>query len=138
MTIPDYDHPDFHKTSPFCRSHNRSDIMKVAYIIGPIRSKVPSIRAENIKQAAKIAVKLWNAGFAVICPHTNTGFIIGKLETRCLKGDIELLRRSDFAILVGNWTSSKGSIGEFRWCVAHNKRIYSDVKEAIYEEKNLR
>jgi len=110
--------------------------MKVVYIIGPIRSQSLVTHAKNIRRAKKIAMKLWHAGFAVICPHTNSGFITDKLlEICCIKGDIELLKRSDFAVLIGNWANSEGSINEFRWCVTNNKRIYVSVEEAIQREK---
>jgi len=110
--------------------------MKVVYIIGPLRSRSLVIRARNVRRARRIAMKLWSAGFAVICPHANSEFITDKLlEICCIKGDIELLKRSDFAVLIGNWINSEGSVNEFRWCVANNKRVYASVEEAIQREK---
>src|SRR5574341_1872134 len=100
--------------------------MKLIYVAGPYRSaNGPWGIYENIDRARRIARQLWFMGFAVICPHSNTGYMDGAQNTSnefgvaCgisdnvfLRGDIEQLRRSDAIVLIPGWRRSSGSLGE--------------------------
>ena len=109
--------------------------MKLCYIIGPLRAEDVYDRIKNIRRAEEAAVILWASGFAVICPHLNTGLLSGICdENTFLQGDLEILKHCDFAVTVGNWRLSSGSVGEVDFCNKHNIPVYIDVTEAQVKE----
>jgi len=66
--------------------------MKVAYISGPYRAATVHGVVENIRRAERVALKYWQLGYAVICPHTNTALFDGAApDDVWLAGDLELL-----------------------------------------------
>ena len=81
--------------------------MRVAYVSGAYRA--PTIRqvVKNIRIAEEVAVQLWQFGFSVICPHTNTQLFDGIFTKdekvlspadesngqRFVEGDIEMINR---------------------------------------------
>lgn len=114
--------------------------MKVVYVAGPYRSSEgPWGVRSNIDLATRVARELWFMGFAVICPHANTAWMDGpqtstnEYGAACgpgdqvfLDGDLEILKRCDAIILVGEWEKSEGarherqiayrySLGIFKW-----------------------
>jgi len=102
--------------------------MKIAYVAGPYRgkSKIKLINQlqvmRNIIAARKVAKELWKLGYAVICPHSNTALFDGIVHDQTfLDGDIEILKRCDIIVLIGGWTNSRGTIGEY--CVARDAGI---------------
>lgn len=98
--------------------------MKVAYIIGPYRAKTVYGMVQNIKRAEKVALKYWEKGYAVICPHKNTGLLDGQVDDEVwLKGDRELIKRSDVIVVMKNWEKSKGSVKEIELAKMLNKEI---------------
>ena len=96
--------------------------MKVAYVVGPYRSEIgPYGIKQNIQRAEEVAIQLWRLGYAVICPHKNTAFFDGAAPDEVwLRGDIELIRRSDLVVTVKGWESSSGARGEVEFCRTHN------------------
>ena len=103
--------------------------MKLVYIIGPLRASSLYKRIQNIRTAEKFAIELWSAGFAVICPHLNTGMLSGVCpEQYFLNGDIEMLRRCDFAFALKGWQDSIGSRNEVDYCNANNIKIWTDME----------
>ncbi len=100
--------------------------MEVAYIIGPYRSNIVEYGVKkNIDKAEEIALCLWKLGYAVICPHKNTAFFGGAAPDEVwMKGDLELLRRSDFAVTIKGWENSSGSREEVQFCRDNNIRLY--------------
>ena len=104
----------------------------IAYVIGPIRSKWRIVRWLNINSARLTAIKLWSAGFAVICPHMNSACMRHKVdEDRFIEGDLVLIEKCDFAVVVGKWENSVGSLAEIKLCRRLNMPVYHSVKEAI-------
>ena len=100
--------------------------MKVAYIVGPYRSKKGTKGiVDNIQKAEKVALKYWKKGYAVICPHKNTALMEGP-DDMFLIGDHELVKRSDIIVAMKNWKKSKGGVVE----ITLAKRL---KKEIIYE-----
>ena len=93
------------------------------------------------------AVKLWKAGFAVICPHLNSFMIAisGVDEDEMVRLDCEIIRRCDFVVLLKGWERSKGAIIEDRiirdrnfWSSRTDQKYINrhyDVEDAIYGEK---
>lgn len=84
--------------------------MKVIYISGAYRADNESDVFENIMRARAVAQGLWRAGWAVICPHTNTIFMGSMLsDSSFLEGDLELLKRCDAIYMLEDWEYSKGA-----------------------------
>lgn len=104
--------------------------MKVAYIVGPYRSKTIRGIVENIRTAERYALKYWKSGYAVICPHKNTALLDGATEDEVwLEGDKELLKRSDLIVVTPNWEKSKGSVQEIRYAKKLGKEIIFEKKK---------
>ena len=97
--------------------------MKIAYIAGPLRG---DHRYQNIQKAREVAKKYWRLGYAVICPHTNSGNMVGLDEAQVMEGCIEILWRCDVIVMMKGWENSEGSVTELR------EAIESDL-ENIYE-----
>jgi hypothetical protein len=126
--------------------------VKVCYIIGPIRSKWGLIgRLINVWRGRNAAVKLWKAGFAVICPHLNSFAIkiSGVDEDEMVRLDCEILRRCDFVVVLPGFEKSRGaqaeikSIEDERWLRSNEnypyvKNIYflGGIQKAIDCEKD--
>lgn len=84
--------------------------MKVAYISGPYRAPTPMKVMENIHHASLVALKYWRLGYAVICPHRNAALFDGEAPDEVwLRGDLELLRRSDVVVMLPDWQKSEGA-----------------------------
>ena len=80
--------------------------MKVVFVSGPYRGNV----SENIAHAREASIRLWQAGYAVFCPHMNTAHFDGLCHDDVwLKGDIEILKRCDAAYFLNTWRQSEGS-----------------------------
>jgi hypothetical protein len=112
--------------------------MKLCYVIGPYRSKegVFGIK-QNIENAEKLALELWKQGFAVICPHKNTAFFDGTAHDDVwLQGDLEILKRCDFAVTVNGWESSVGGKNEVEFCKTHGIPVYHSVQHAVDAHKS--
>ena len=89
--------------------HLRSVIL---YVAGPYSSF--GTVEENIKVATEQAQALWNEGFTVICPHTNTGHFKneddgGIPEPDYLDGYMHIVPRCDGVVLLPNWIKSHGA-----------------------------
>lgn len=111
--------------------------MKVAYVIGPIRSKWGIIgRLINVWRGRQAAAKLWKAGFAVICPHLNSFTIAMAIpdEDKIVECDLEIVSRCDFAVTCGRCYTSAGARAEIDHCRKIEKRIYWGVDEALRGE----
>ncbi len=84
--------------------------MKVIYVAGPYRGATAWEIEENIREAEKIALQLWKAGYAAVCPHTNNRFFFGEIdEDSVLKGCLEILSRCDGVLLLSQWHRSEGA-----------------------------
>jgi len=86
--------------------------MRVIYVSGPYRGKV----RQNITIARTVAIQLWEMGYAVICPHSNTGFFPEEGQIDYIKGDLEFIERlipdEDSLVMLPNWEKSEGSKAE--------------------------
>lgn len=101
--------------------------MKVAFISGPYRADTIRGTVENIRRAEAVAIKYWKLGYAVICPHKNTALFDGTADDAVwLRGDLELLCRSDICVMLSEWEASEGSRREH--LVAQQQGI-----EIVYE-----
>uniref|UniRef100_A0A6M3KAI1 DUF1937 domain-containing protein n=1 Tax=viral metagenome TaxID=1070528 RepID=A0A6M3KAI1_9ZZZZ len=101
--------------------------MPVAYVVGAYRSKWGVIgRLINILRARRVAIKYWQAGFGVYCPHMNTAFFDGKADDSVwLKGNLAIIKRlkvkTDRVIVLPSWVNSEGSKGEI--ALAKKRRL---------------
>ncbi len=100
--------------------------MKIAYIIGPLTASSIYNRFQNIRKAEDLSIRLWSAGYAVICPHLNSGMLQGACqEQNFIDGYIEILKKCDFAVLYdGVIARSTGSIAEVKCCRENNIPVY--------------
>jgi len=88
---------------------------RLIYVCGPYRNKTEEGKRENIWHAVRVAVRLWELGWFVVCPHANTAnfeFYSSLPDERWLEGDLEILRRCDAIFCLKNWESSAGSLKE--------------------------
>ena len=87
----------------------------VGYVAGPYRAPTPWGVHQNIQAAEKVAAILWQAGVTVICPHKNTAYFGGFCPDEAwLEGDLEIIRRCDFIVMMAGWCQSKGAVEELR------------------------
>jgi hypothetical protein len=87
--------------------------MKVVYIAGPYTGPNTWAIEQNIRVAEFAGLQVLHLGAMPLVPHAMTRFYFGAVpETTVIEGDLELLRRSDAVLFVGDWKNSKGSKGE--------------------------
>uniref|UniRef100_A0A6M3JHD9 DUF4406 domain-containing protein n=1 Tax=viral metagenome TaxID=1070528 RepID=A0A6M3JHD9_9ZZZZ len=87
--------------------------MKIIYVAGKYRAKTEWALEENIRHAEREAVKLWQHGWAVICPHKNTAHFGGVCtDATWLDGDLEILKRCDAIYMLAGWDLSSGARAE--------------------------
>lgn len=98
--------------------------MKVAYIAGKYSADTIYGVVKNIREAERVAIKFWHAGYAVICPHTNTALMDGAIDyEQVMAGDFELVRRSDVVVMLSNWKDSPGAQREHALAEELGKKI---------------
>lgn len=104
----------------------------VVYLAGPIRSRWRFERWLNVLRARKVAIRLWNAGFAVICPHLNSVTLRHRVnEEWIVIGDMSIVEKCDFMVVIGDWLNSRGSLGEFILAKRIHLKVFTNVDEAI-------
>lgn len=98
--------------------------MKVAYISGRYSGKTIYEVVQNVRVAEAAAIRWWNHGFAVICPHLNTALMDGALEyEQVMRGDLELVSRCDVIVMLPNWRKSAGAAREHELAQELGKEI---------------
>lgn len=110
--------------------------MKVVYTAGKYSGNIN----ENIAQARKVAIELWEAGLAVICPHLNTA----NFEVDCLceyddymSGDLSIIKNVDAVIMLPSWHESKGANLEHDFALRNKIPVYyyPTIPEALFVKK---
>lgn len=114
--------------------------MKVVYVAGPFRAGVlgsTDHRAQdswgiqtNVMAAMKLALDVWRLGAVALCPHSNTMFFqnaAGTADDVWLKGDLELLRRSDAVLMTPDWHRSSGAIAERKFAEDSGIPVFETV-----------
>jgi hypothetical protein len=105
--------------------------MKVGYIAGPFRGPSAWAVAENVRKAERVALDVWRAGAAAICPHTNTAHFDGAApDDVWLRGDLEMLKRCDFVVMVEGWEGSMGARAERLTALRLGIPVFYGVAEA--------
>lgn len=102
--------------------------MEIAYISGPYRAKTLWGVKCNIEKAGMVALEYWRKGYAVICPHKNTAFFDGALNGYgdaevWIKGDLEMVKRSDVIVMLPGWQKSEGATQEHGYALRYKLRI---------------
>lgn len=98
--------------------------MRVAYIAGPYRARTPLDILDNVQAAGRVALKYWNLGYAVICPHKNTALFDGQApDSVWLDGDLELIKRCDVVVMMSNWRKSSGATAEHEFALANGIEV---------------
>ena len=115
---------------------------KLVYLAGPYRGKGRfrvvrfCRRFANIIRAWKAAKRLWAAGYAVICPHTNSAMMdSGVPSERFLAGDLLMLDNCDAMVVIGDWRNSEGTLGEIDHCIVSQIPWYQGVGEYLERVK---
>jgi dienelactone hydrolase len=90
--------------------------VKLIYVAGPYTGKTINEVFENIMEARRAAYRLWNQGYAVICPHLNSAFMDGHdieaTRQMFIQGDLAILKRCDAIYMLSNWRLSPGATEE--------------------------
>ena len=108
--------------------------MKVVYVAGPFRGKDSWEMEQNIRRAEELALEVWRAGHAAICPHTNTRFFQGAAKDEVwLFGDLAILERCDAVLMTPNWERSEGAKAERQHAIIHHIPIFYSL-EALNRE----
>jgi len=85
----------------------------VIYIAGPYRADTFNGIWDNIREAEKVAIKIWQSGDYALCPHLNTQLFDDVAAPEVfLAGGLELLRRCDKVYMMKKWRQSEGAIKE--------------------------
>lgn len=106
--------------------------MKVIYIAGSYRSITEWGLIQNIRKAEEAAIKLWQEGWAVICPHKNTAHFGGLCDDEVwLKGDLEIIKRCDAIYLLTNWQHSIGACAERDVALQYGLQIIEEVLDEL-------
>jgi len=89
--------------------------MKLVYVAGPYRGSGEWEVLQNIRRAETLALAVWQAGAACICPHKNTALFGGAADDSVwLEGDLEMMRRCDAVLCTDDWQRSAGAREEVR------------------------
>jgi len=97
---------------------------EVAYVAGPYSAKTIFGKLRNIYRAWKVAYTLWQQGYTVICPHSNSMLMenaIGNEEFA--KRDLHIVERCDIIFMLPGWTRSNGAIKEYHHALKHGLEI---------------
>lgn len=104
--------------------------MKVVYVAGPYRADSEYGVVQNIRRAEQLAIEVWKAGAAAICPHKNSALFGGLMpDETWLEGGMEFLRRSDAMIVVDSWEDSEGTKEEIELAKELGIPIFWEIDE---------
>jgi hypothetical protein len=105
----------------------------VVYVSGSYTA--PTMRGieENIIIAREYAIRIWDLGYSVICPHLNTA----EFENDCknttyedfIQGDLEIIARCDTVFMMASWVKSMGANREREQAFKIGKPVFNSFKE---------
>jgi len=103
--------------------------MKLAYVAGKYRGRTHNDVAQNIAAARAVATRLWELGYAALCPHLNSAFMSGVApEEVFMEGGLTMLRRCDLVVLVDGWQASEGTAREIEEACSCGLPVFSDIE----------
>ena len=103
---------------------------EIGYVAGPYRSKKGEHAVlTNIRNAEAIAIELWKMGFPCLTPHLNTRLFGGVVESDqvWLDGDLIMLIRCDFVVLIAGWENSSGTCTEIEEAMKYDIPVYTSL-----------
>lgn len=104
--------------------------MKVVYVAGPFRGPDSWAIENNIRRAEELALDVWRAGFAAICPHTNTRFFQGAApDDVWLDGDLAILAKADAILMTPDWQRSSGARAEHDFAQQRGIPVFYSLDE---------
>jgi hypothetical protein len=118
----------------FDETEGKSASMKVVYIAGPYTAPTSWKREQNIRAAESQSMKLWRAGVAAVCVHTNARYFYGEVpESTAIAIDDAILLRCDGLLLVPGWQESPGTLRELEIAKSRGIRVFypSQVQDCI-------
>ena len=105
---------------------------RLIFVSGPYNARTEEEKRANIWHAVRVACRLWELGFFVICPHLNSAnfeFYTNLDESVWVEGDLEMVRRCDCVFMLKGYETSTGSLMELE--------LAEKLQKAIYYEDNL-
>lgn len=105
--------------------------MKVVYVVGKFRAPTHWGVVQNVRAAEAVALEVWRAGAAALCPHLNCANFEGAVgdtpenATIWLEGDIEMMKRCDAIVLVPGWENSTGGKEEVRIAIEEGLPVFA-------------
>ncbi len=104
--------------------------MKVVYIAGKFRGANAWEVEENIRAAERLALEVWRAGMAALCPHANTRFFDKVLPDEVfLAGTLALMEVCDAVMMADNWRESVGACAERDRALDLGKPIFESLEQ---------
>lgn len=104
--------------------------MRVVYVAGPIRAPNAWLREQNVRAAEALAKEVWDTGLAAaICPHAMGRFYDDGEFDKWMKGDLELVRRSDAVLMCPGWKRSQGALQEKAEAERVGKRVFFTMRD---------
>lgn len=102
--------------------------MKLIYIAGSFRAPTHWGIVLNVRAAEALALEVWRAGCAALCPHLNTANFQGALpdEVWCA-GTMTMLERCDAVILVPGHEHSAGTHAEIVRALDLGKLVFTSM-----------
>jgi nucleoside 2-deoxyribosyltransferase len=107
----------------------------VIYVAGPYRGPNAWEIEQNVRRAEELALEVWRAGAAALCPHTNTRFFQGAAPDQIwLDGDLAFLAKCDAILMTPDWQRSVGASTEHAFAVSRGMPIlytFTELKEFV-------
>jgi hypothetical protein len=105
--------------------------MLIAFVCGPYRAPTHYGVLLHQQQAREAAALLWQAGFAVICPHMNSAWLAGAVSRETiLRGYLEMIEVVDCVVTIGAWEQSEGAVAEVKRAEELGKVVFHDIQQA--------
>ena len=95
----------------------------LVYTSGPYSGDIDM----NIATARWVAIKLWEAGYAVICPHLNSAHFEKDCKAtyeQYIAGDLEMVKGCDAMVMIPGWEASKGAVEERNYALSLGIPVY--------------
>jgi nucleoside 2-deoxyribosyltransferase len=112
---------------------------EVVYLAGPYRPYTDEdgtrhTIAQNVREAGIYGIEVWRRGYVALVPHTLTyldpkqqrqdGGLAGISPETFMEGELELIRRSDFVVMLPEWRHSRGAAAEKQFAEEIGKPVY--------------
>ena len=111
---------------------NKLPYHQLVYVAGPYRAYEGHPVEENIQKAREAAIRLWQAGNAVICPHANSAGMDGIIpDDEFIRRDLLIVARCDSIYLLKDFRKSRGALEEQAVAVKFGLEIYYEEEETL-------